>query len=339
MLGRRQGGDLTLRRVAVAVVCAGALALCWRAAEIRPLALFEAGALASAWAFVRGLFPPDFSPAFLRVVAAAVGQTLAIAVAGTALSILIGLPLGVLSTATLWRRGALLEGENESAGARVMAAVSRATRALLGFLRAVPDLVWGLLFVVAVGLGSLAGTLGLAVAYGGVLGRVYADVFEDVDPRPVEALRACGATRAQVFLRAVWPQAAPSLTVYTLYSLECSVRAASVLGFVGAGGIGYEINLSMRMFEYGQVTTLILAFVLLLTANDAFSRFLRRRLHAARAPEDSLASRLKGRVVAFVAARAPRALARQAGWVAGRAAWLALAAAVCASFYVVGFRQ
>jgi len=338
--GRRRDGDLrALRRVGVAVVFACALAVCWRAAEVRPLALFEAGALASVWAFARGLFPPDFSPAFLRVVAAAVGQTLAIAVAGTALSILIGFPLGVLSAATLWRRGVLLEGENGSTGERVMAVVSRATRALLGFLRAVPDLVWGLLFVVAVGLGSLAGTLGLAVAYGGVLGRVYADVFDDVDPRPVEALHAGGATRAQVFLRAVWPQAAPSLTAYTLYSLECSVRAASVLGFVGAGGVGYEINLSMRMFEYGQVLTLILAFVLLLTANDAFSRFLRRRLHGAREPQDSPLSRLSGRVINYVAGRKHRSLARPAGWLSGRAAWLALGAAVCVSFYAVGFTQ
>jgi phosphonate transport system permease protein len=109
-------------------------------------------------------------------------------------------------------------------------------------------------------------------------------VFEDVDPRPLEALHAAGATRAQVFLRAVWPQAAPAVTAYTLYNFECAVRAAAVLGFVGAGGIGYEINLSMRLFDYGQVLTLILAFVGLLTATDALSRYFRRRLHAEVAP-------------------------------------------------------
>jgi len=136
----------------------------------------------------------------------------------------------------------------------------------------------GLLFVTAVGLGSLAGTLALAVAYAGVLGRVYADAFADVDPRPLEALQSTGATRGQIFLRGIWPQARPTVTAYTIYSFECCVRAASVLGFVGAGGIGYEISLSMRLFEYGQAMTLILVFVLLLASTDLVSRRLRRSL-------------------------------------------------------------
>ena len=251
----------------------------WIAAEVRLSLLFEPDSLTAVWKFARSLFPPDFSISFLRTVLIAVGQTLAIAIAGTFLSIVIGLPLGIMSTATLWRRGILMAGERRSLGTQLLAAVSRFTLALLGFLRAVPDLVWGLLFVVAVGLGSLPGTLAIAVSYGGVLGRVYADVFEEVDARPLEALHAMGASRAQVFLRAIFPQAAPSIVAYTLYSFECCLRAASVLGFVGAGGIGYEINISMRLFEYGQVLTLIIAFILLLAVNDALSRSLRRRLH------------------------------------------------------------
>jgi phosphonate transport system permease protein len=278
---RAGGGDLlTPRRVGLLLALAAALACCWRAAEVRPSALLDPAAAASVWGFLRGLFPPDLSPDFLRVVLAATAQTLAIAFAGTLLSVGIGLPLGILATATLWRRGVLLSGERPGAWPALLALLNRLTRALLGFLRAIPDLMWGLLFVVAVGLGSSAGTLALAVSYGGVLGRVYGDVFEDVDPRPLEALHAAGATRGQVFLRAVWPQAAPALTAYTLYNFECTVRAAAILGFVGAGGIGYEINLSMRLFSYGQVLTLILAFVGLLTATDAVSRHFRRRLHA-----------------------------------------------------------
>lgn len=268
-----------------------AIAFCWEAAEVRPRALFEQSSLAASSAFVRALFPPDVSTQFLKVTIAAIVQTLAIAVAGTALSVIIGLPLGFFSTSTLWRRGAIFEEYYEgSLSLRSAALFSRATRALLGFLRAVPDLVWGLLFVAALGLGSLAGALGLAIAYAGVLGRVYADVFEEVDPRPVEALRSSGATRAQVFIRAVWPQALPSVVAYSLYSFECSVRAAAVLGLVGAGGLGYEINLSMRLFEYGQVLTLILALILLLTATDVTSRFARRRLNG----EDRLEKRGRG---------------------------------------------
>ncbi len=271
---------ISARRLTAAIAFSVVLILCWRFAEIRPTAFFEPGAAAGVWKFVRALFPPDLSPSFLRIVAAATLQTLAIAIAGTALSVVIGLPLAFLATPTLWQRGVLVAGDPPSAARFFLSGVSRVTRALFGFLRAVPDLMWGLLFVVAVGLGSVAGTLALAVSYGGVLGRVYADVFEDVDPRALEALHGVGATRFQVFLRAIWPQAVPSVTGYTIYSFECCVRAASVLGFIGAGGIGYEINLSMRMFNYGEVLTLVTSLLVLVAGTDAVSRFVRRRLNA-----------------------------------------------------------
>src|SRR5438132_8516806 len=158
----RPNSTLTLRRVATALALGALLILCWRAAEIHPSIFFQASTFASVWTFLRGLFPPDLSPDFLRVVAAAIGRTLAIAVAGSTLSIMIGLPLGVLATATLYRRGVLLAGERKGAGLFLLSGLSRAIRGLLGFLRAVPDLMWGLLFVVAVGLGSLAGALALA---------------------------------------------------------------------------------------------------------------------------------------------------------------------------------
>jgi phosphonate transport system permease protein len=252
------------------------LAFSWRFAEVRPGVLFQPATAAAIWNFLSRLFPPDVSPEFLRTVLRAVAQTMAIAVAGTILSLIVALPLGVLATGTLWSRGVLVAVDKGFAyGAGWMA--SRLARTILGFLRAVPDLVWALLFVAAVGLGSLAGTLALAVAYSGVLGRVYADVFEHVDPRPLEALQSTGATRMQIFLRGVWPQALPHLVAYTLYSFECCVRAAAVLGFVGAGGIGYEISVSMRLFEYGQVLTLLLVFILLLIVTDAASRYLRTR--------------------------------------------------------------
>jgi len=275
-----EGYRLKPRHIGGAVALGVALVICWRAAEIRPGAFLEPGTATSVWAFVRGLFPPDLSSEFLRVATAAAAQTVAIALAATLLSILIGLPLAVLATPTLWRRGVLLAGERQGPGRFLLSALSRTSRALLGFLRAVPDLIWALLFVVAVGLGPLAGVLALAVSYSAMLGRVYADVFEDVDQRALEALHATGATRLQVFLYAIWPQAAASITAYTIYSFECCVRAASVLGFIGAGGIGYEINLSMRMFEYRQVSTLIITLVAVVAATDLVSRFLRRRVHA-----------------------------------------------------------
>jgi phosphonate transport system permease protein len=321
-----EGYRLKPRHIGGAVAIGVALVICWRAAEIRPGALVEPGTVTSVWAFVRGLFPPDLSPEFLRVATAAAAQTVAIALAATLLSIFIGLPLGVLATPTLWRRGVLLAGERQGARRFPLSALSRTSRALLGFLRAVPDLIWALLFVVAVGLGPLAGVLALAVSYSAMLGRVYADVFEDVDQRALEALHATGATRLQVFLYAVWPQAAASITAYTIYSFECCVRAASVLGFIGAGGIGYEINLSMRMFEYGQVSTLIITLVAVVAATDVASRFLRRRVHA-KARASSAAQRGAARDYGSPTTRSLRKIAIP----------LAVSVLFAWSFYATGF--
>jgi phosphonate transport system permease protein len=274
-IAMRHRARMTPRRILSVLAVLGLFAVSWRFAEIRPGVFFRSATAAAVWHFVTGLFPPDLSADFLGTVLRAVGQTVATAVVGTLLSIAFALPLGILATATLWKRGVLVTADVDRFAYRVGAMANRVARALLGFMRAVPDLVWALLFVAAVGLGSLAGTLALTVAYTGVLGRVYSDVFEHVDPQPLEALQSTGATRMQIFLRGVWPQAMPHLVAYTLYSFECCVRAAAVLGFVGAGGIGYEISVSMRLFEYGQVLTLLLVFVMLLTVTDATSRYLR----------------------------------------------------------------
>ena len=258
-----------MKRAALAgTVCAG-LALCWWGAGLH--AGLDLRALSG---FARGLFPPDLSPAFLVVVAVAMVRTLGIAVAGTVLAVGLGLPLGLLATPALWRRGPLSAGERPGPSA----ALSWAFAALARFLRAVPDLVWALFFVVGFGLGPLPGTLAVGINTAGVLARVYADLFEAVPPGPVLSLHATGASRLQAFAAAIWPQAAPSVLAYTLYAFECNVRAAAVLGFVGAGGIGQEINLSMRLFEYGQVTTLLGAFVALVLVTDAVSRRARGRL-------------------------------------------------------------
>ena len=261
--------------VAVVVVIASA-----RVAEVRLSALLDPDSHQKVGAFVRGLFPADLSPSFLRVVALAAARTVSIAVVGTVLSLLVALPFGILATATLFRRGPLLESEPRTPGGLLLSWTSALARALLGFLRAVPDLVWALFFVVGVGLGPASGVLALAVSYGGVLGRVFADLFEDVDPRPLEALHTTGATRLQIFLFAIWPQARPSAVAYTLYSFECCVRAAAVLGLVGAGGIGYEIALSMRNFDYGEIVPLVGALLVLVWLTDACSATLRRVLRA-----------------------------------------------------------
>src|SRR6516162_9659040 len=247
------------------------------ASEVSPAALFDPGALEGLGRLLRGMVPPDFSPSFLVVVAAAVGRTLAIGIAGTVLAILLAVPLGILATPTLFRRGALGDGGGTAAAVLLLAHL--AARGTLRMLRAVPELLWALLFVVAVGLGPRAGVLALGVSYAGVLGRVYADLLEEVDPSAVEVLAASGGRHASLVLFALVPQALPGLVSYSLYSLECAIRSASGMGFVGAGGIGQEIQLSMRLFEYRQVSTLLLALLALMLAGEAVSRVLR---HATR---------------------------------------------------------
>jgi phosphonate transport system permease protein len=263
----------------VGIAAVAVIASAW-VAEVRLSALLDPDAHQKIGAFVHGLFPANLSPSFLRVVALAAARTVSIAVVGTVLSLLVALPLGILATATLFRRGPLLESEPRAPGRMLLSWLSALARAVLGFLRAVPDLVWALFFVVGVGLGPVAGVLALAVSAGGVLGRVFADLFEDVDPRPLEALHSTGATRLQIFLFAIWPQARPSAVAYTLYSFECCVRAAAVLGLVGAGGIGYEIALSMRNFAYGEIVPLVGVMLLLVWLTDACSATLRRVLRA-----------------------------------------------------------
>ena len=223
------------------------------------------------------LFPPDLSTDFLKVAFQATLTTAATALVATALASVVALPFGVLASGRLWRTG-ITSAAGKGWSGQAMRSLSWVVLHGMGVARSIPDLVWALLFVAGVGLGPLAGTLALAVSYTALLGRVYADIFDEVDTRPLEALQGLGATQLQVLLFGILPQSRALLTSYTLYSFECAVRSAAVLGFVGAGGLGYEISLSMRLFEFPQVLTLLACFVLLLLLVDLLSRTLRARL-------------------------------------------------------------
>lgn len=229
--------------------------------------------------FLRRLFPPDLSLPFLGTALRATWMTAATAVIATAISSSLALPLGILASGRLWRTGVHAPGRNPHSHSWMRPA-SWVVLHGMGVVRSIPDLVWALLFVAGIGLGPTAGTLALIVSYTALLGRVYADIFDETDVRPLEALEALGATRLQVFFFGIFPQSRALLTSYTLYSFECSIRSAAVLGFVGAGGLGYEISLSMRLFEFPQVLTLMACFVLLLFLVDLASRGLRARLKA-----------------------------------------------------------
>lgn len=311
-----------------------AVIVAWRYAEVSPAVLLHRATYITLWQFVVESLPPDLSLSFLGTVIEAAFLTVATAIASTALSILFAIPLGMLACSSLWRSGHVATSNGEGPLFRSLSILSVSVRAVLGFLRAVPDLVWALLFVAALGLGPLAGTLALVLSYTGVLGRVYADVFDAVDPRPLEALLSTGAGRVQIFFTAIWPQALPNLTAYTLYSFECCVRAAAVLGFVGAGGIGYEISLSMRLFDYRQVSTFLLAFIVILSLTDIASRKLRRFLSGDMPVRRSSFSVLPAADIADLPIVTARFLPRS------RLRWALLVftfGVVAASFYLSGF--
>jgi phosphonate transport system permease protein len=151
-------------------------------------------------------------------------------------------------------------------------------RAIIGITRAVPDLVWALLFVTAVGLGPFPGALALGVHSIGMLGRLFAEVIEDMEMGPVEALTLTGASRLQVFTHAVVPGVLPTLLGISLFRFDENLRSSLVLGFVGAGGIGFELLTAMNLFQYPTVSFLLIVTFVLVIAAERGSAYLRSRV-------------------------------------------------------------
>jgi phosphonate transport system permease protein len=151
-------------------------------------------------------------------------------------------------------------------------------KGILNFLRTVPEMVWALIFVFLVGLGPFPGVLALGVHTGGVLGKLFGEVLENVDPQPVESLQSTGARRMQILFYGIFPQVLPQFISYTLYRWEVNIRVAAVLGFVGAGGLGQRIYIAISLFLENQLLTLMLVLYVLVTIVDYLSAYLRRRV-------------------------------------------------------------
>ena len=261
---RRARVGWTLVAVAV-LVPAGWLA------EFNPLTLWGDASLRATRQFLATFFPPRLDAAFLRDVAAATWQTIAIATVGTTLAVLVALPLALVANRTL--------SISAFAGGRmcaVCATLRTGIRWVLILLRSIPEIVWALLFVRAVGLGDTAGVMAIALTYGGMLGKVYIEIFESNEAQGTRALLANGASRTQAFVYGTLPTCLPELVSYTIYRWECAIRASVVMGFVGAGGLGQLMELSMKMLAGGEVLTTLLVFVALVWLADTTSAYLRR---------------------------------------------------------------
>ncbi|SFM82181.1 MULTISPECIES: PhnE/PtxC family ABC transporter permease [Rugamonas] len=253
-----------------------ALALLWPmvvASEFHPGLLFDWQSLEATGRFLAGFVPPAHSPEFLALLLRETWQTVAIATAGLTLALLGAIPATLLVTEKM-SISRLGSGRMRLASALLRQSV----RWLLVLLRSVPELVWALLFVRVIGLGPTAGVLAIALTYCGMLGKVYAEILESTDGHASDALLANGGGRLAALLYGALPEAASELVSYTVYRWECAIRGSVVMGFVGAGGLGQRMDESMKMLSGGEVSSMLLVFVLLVAGADAVSKMLRRRL-------------------------------------------------------------
>ncbi|WGL17598.1 ABC transporter permease subunit [Microbulbifer bruguierae] len=242
--------------------------------ELNLAVLFDRDSTRAMGALLTDAWPPAHTPDFLAVLGPATLETLAIAVAGIALALPLATVASLLATRALSRTAF----ERNGAPSLLGRGLRWPMRALLILLRSVPEIVWALLFVRGVGLGPTAGVLAIAITYSGMLGKVYAEIFESVDQRPAQALLGSGASRVSAFLYGILPNASGELISYTVYRWECALRASVVMGFVGAGGLGQQLELSLRMFAGSEVLTILLVFLFLVLLADSLSRVLRVRL-------------------------------------------------------------
>jgi len=221
--------------------------------------LFSARGFGQMLDYARDFLSPDLSTAHLSAVGHGALETLAMSAIGTLLAVLIGLLVALPAAGRFGRIAQSL------------------ARLLLNALRAVPELVWGALMVLAAGLGPNAGTLALALHTGGVLGRLFAEALENTPGAPAEAVRLAGGGRIAAFAYGTLPGVWPQLVAYTLYRWENNIRMASVLGFVGAGGLGQMLYFSLSLFQQAQAATVILAMLLLVLGVDSLSAWARQR--------------------------------------------------------------
>lgn len=247
----------------LAVIQTGVLTEAW----------FNPGGRSLFWRFIEASWQPDLSPAMLRLTVQSTWITLAYAVCGTALSLILGLVGGVLASEVWWltlfphRQG--------------LPAAWLGVRAALTVPRAVHELIWGLFLINILGLDPLVAILAIALPFGAITAKVFSEILDETPRQPLLALVHAGASPCNAFLYGLLPQAFLNLLSYSFYRFECSIRSAAVLGVIGAGGLGYQILLSLQSLRYQQLWTFFLALFILNGSVDLTSAWIRRRLGCA----------------------------------------------------------
>lgn len=225
--------------------------------------------------FAGAALRPELSGRFLRLTLDATLVTLGFAVLGTLLSLIIGTVGGVLSSESWWRSVMGGRGGLRRLGFR---APWLTVRGILAVPRGIHEIIWGVLLVEIFGLDPLVGVLAIGIPFGAIVAKVYSEILDEADRRPFETLRSAGTGTPKAFLYGLVPEALPDLVSYAFYRLECSIRSAAVLGIIGAGGLGYQIFLSLQSLRYEQMWTFLAALILLTGLTDLWSGVVRRRL-------------------------------------------------------------
>jgi phosphonate transport system permease protein len=258
ILGRPSSASRAIKWLAAAAIVTAALG--WSAAHLELSGLELVKGAPWIWDLLSRMLPPNWT-FFPRLVKPAC-DAIFIALWGTLLAVVLALPVTFLAARNL----------------SPSPVVFHATRQVLNIARGIHEIIFALIFVAAVGLGPFAGVLALSLHGAGMLGKFFADAVEEVDSGPVEALRATGASALQTVVFAVVPQALPAWIAATLYRFEANLRASTVLGMVGAGGIGFELFSSMKLFQYHDTAACVFVILALVMSADYLSSRLRARV-------------------------------------------------------------
>lgn len=251
------GARRNLVRLVTALVTASILVWALIGTEFEPSRL--SGAMSRVWTYVHEMFPPDWR--VLGKALAALRVTVQMAIVGTFLGFVAALPISFVAART----------------SAIPHAISIAVKTGLNVLRAIPPLVYAILFVYIVGLGPFTGALGISVGCFVMLAKLFAEALESVHPAPVEAVKAVGGNPAQVFAYGMLPQALPQFLSHTLYAWELNISAATIVGIVGAGGIGFEMTSLMRLFRWSEAIVYVFVLVVMVLLADAMSYQIRKR--------------------------------------------------------------